>query len=90
MNPKVIGSYTFNCSCLSFITEDEIDMFECGRCQQKFTELPDFMEHKKSRVCRKRKDPSSAPDAVTTAGSGEAVAKEAPEDGGESKGTCCL
>lgn len=34
---------------------DEEDVFECGRCKEKFTDITNFMHHKRDKSCNKAK-----------------------------------
>ncbi|XP_077865691.1 uncharacterized protein LOC144352626 [Saccoglossus kowalevskii] len=40
------------------INSSDDDVFECGRCKQRFTSMEIFMVHKKSKVCYKTKIPT--------------------------------
>ncbi|XP_072023074.1 uncharacterized protein [Amphiura filiformis] len=51
-------------------SEDE-DVFECGRCREKFSSLEEFMEHKNKRICRKPKGESSISEGASLAPPGE-------------------
>ena len=45
-------------SFVSFFNDfytDEEDVFECGRCKEKFTDMTVFMLHKKGKSCQKAK-----------------------------------
>ncbi|KAJ8041061.1 hypothetical protein HOLleu_11764 [Holothuria leucospilota] len=36
------------------LSEDEEDMFSCGRCKAEFSKMEDFMSHKKSKACKRK------------------------------------
>ncbi|XP_072169026.1 uncharacterized protein [Diadema setosum] len=47
-----------DCLCLNHYTDEE-DVFECGRCKQKFTDMTVFMQHKKDKSCQKLRKPKA-------------------------------